>query len=115
MLHLDSRAPFQELIAHYSADNKTGKYPKGEGAGPYDFPIELNVKLIISWPHFAECVRFQWPCHYAPKSLSRKSEMRRLNTVENGRKSWQKSELIYTKEYTFFSLYCLPSPPELIS
>lgn len=115
MLHLDSRAPFQELIAHYSTDNNTGKYPKGEGTGPYDFPIELNVKLIISWPHLADCVSFQWPLHYASKSLSRKSEMRGLNTVENETKSWHKSEFIYTKEYIFFSLYFLPSPLELIS
>lgn len=110
MLHLDSRAPFQELIAHYSTDNKTGKYPKGEGAGPYDFPIELNVKLVISWPHLAECVSFQWPLHYAPKSLSRKSEMRGLNTVENERKSWHKSELICTKEYVFFLYIVFPLP-----
>lgn len=59
MLHLDSRATCQELIAHYSTDNKIGKYPKGEGAGPYDFPIELNVKLTIFCPHIAGCVSFK--------------------------------------------------------
>lgn len=58
MLHLDSRAPFQELIAHYSTDNKIVKHPKAEGAGSYDFPIELNVKLIICCPHFAGCTSF---------------------------------------------------------
>jgi len=103
MLHLDSRAPFQELIAHYSPDNKIGKYPKGEGAGPYDFPIELNVKLIISCPHFAGCISFQRPLHYVPKPLSRKSEMRGLDTVENQRKPWQKSEFHYNKD--FFHIY----------
>lgn len=117
MLHLDSRAPFQELIAHYSTDNKIGKYPKGEGAGPYDFPIELNVKLIISCPHFAGCVSFQWPLHYAPKPLSRKSGMKGLITVENQRKSWQKSEFtaikisfIYTKYYIYFFKLASLSP-----
>lgn len=40
--------------------------------------------------------------------------MRVLNTVENERKSWHKSEFIYTKEYIylFIYLYCLPSPQE---
>lgn len=99
MLHLDSRAPFQELIAHYSTDNKIGKYPKGEGAGPYDFPIELNVKLIISCPHFAGCISFQWSLHYAPKPLSKKSEMRGFITVENQTKSLQKYESHYNKDF----------------
>lgn len=97
MLHLDSRAPFQELIAHYSTANKIGKYPKGEGAGPYDFPIELNVKLIISCSHFAGCVSFQWLLHYTPKRLSRKFEMRGLITAENLRKSQQKSQFHHNK------------------
>lgn len=112
MLHLDSRAPFQELIALYSADNKIGKYLKGEGAESYDFPIELNVKLSISCPHFTGCASFQWPLRHAPTSLSRKSEIRRLVTVENQRKSWQKSEFyyniffLYAKEYISFLYIC---------
>lgn len=99
MLHLDSRAPFQELIAHYSTDNKIGKYPKGEGAGLHDFPIELDVKLIISCSHFAGCSSFQWLLHYAPKPFSKKYEIRGLFKVENQTKSLQKSEFHYNKNF----------------
>lgn len=121
MLHLGSRAPFQELIAHYSTDNKTGEKPKGEGAGSYDFPIEFNGKLIISYFHFAGCVSFQRSVHYAPKPLSRKSEMRCLlqwKTRENRGRNLSstpiKIYLISAKEYTFFPpFYRLPSPLDL--
>lgn len=80
-------------------DNKIGKYPKGEGAGPYDFPIELNVKLIISCSHFAGCISFQWLLHYAPKPLSKKCEIRGLFKVENQTKSLQKSEFHNNKNF----------------